>query len=98
MYGCKSVGWNDSGSLNHFACLLKSSVNTASMSITVALPIRSMARVEYSAGELANNRKRPRLSIGAADASAACLSKSRRVIFIVRENLVRQDSQDLQNF
>lgn len=57
------------------------------MSITVDLPIRSIALDEYSRGECANNRKRPRLSIGAAtrpaEASAICFSDSRRVMGVV---------------
>src|SRR6185369_5158107 len=86
VYGCKSEAWNNSGLLCHFASLLKSRVRTLSMSMTVVLPIRSIARLEYSVAELANNRKRPRLIIGAtaiaADASAVCFSKSRLLVFI----------------
>src|SRR5262245_40993729 len=52
------------------------------MSITVERPTSSIARAEYSAGEFANNRNRPRLSIGAArtptPVPAAYRSRSRR--------------------
>src|SRR5688572_9743001 len=57
------------------------------MSITVVRPTSSMARREYSAGELANSLYRPKFIIGAASnpapAVAAERSKSRRDILLV---------------
>src|SRR6185503_12444101 len=95
--GCRSAAVNVSGSLNHLACLLKSSVNTLSMSITVARPIRSIACREYSVVEPANTRKRPRLIIGAATTAAvaipALLNISRRLMNVLSFMLFRLDWQ-----
>src|SRR5688572_4285128 len=82
LYGCRSDAVKLSGFVNHLFCFAKSSVNGPSMSITTDCWTRSIARDEYSTGEFANRRKRPRFSIGAeskpAPASAPCLSRSRR--------------------
>ena len=72
-----------SGFENHFVLFAGLMANGLSMSITVARFINSIARAEYAVCERANNRKRPRLIIGAASvpavANAARLSSSRRV-------------------
>src|ERR1044072_6380814 len=73
MNGWRSAAVNVSGSLNQRACLLKSSVNTLSMSITVARPTKSIACREYTVVELANKRKRTRLTIGAAMTAAVAI-------------------------
>src|SRR6185436_20295360 len=95
--GWRSAAVNVSGSLNHFACLLKSSVNTLSMSITVARPTKSIACREYSVVEFANRRNRPRLIIGAATTAAvaipALLSISRRLMSVLSFMLFRLDWQ-----
>src|SRR6185369_6844267 len=95
--GCRSAAVKVSGSLNHFACLLKSSVNTLSMSITVARPIRSIACREYSFVELAKSRKRLRLIIGAATIAAVAIPAffniSRRFMSVLSFMLFRLDGQ-----
>src|SRR4030095_3528699 len=77
------------GLANHFACFGKLSVNGLSMSMTVDRPTSPTARVEYSFGEAAKRRNRPRLIIGLASvvnaAAAADFKRLRRVIlFLIR--------------
>src|ERR671923_2201500 len=74
----KSTAVNVSGALAHFPCCGKFSVKGASMSITSDRFMSAIVRAEYSSGECANSRKRPRLTIGAASAAPAAATAPRR--------------------
>jgi hypothetical protein len=72
--GARSLVVKLAGLANHWACFVKFNVSGLSMSMTVERLTSSIARAEYSTGEWANSRNRPRLTIGAPSTAALAIA------------------------